>query len=198
MLLNVHVKMSVCFILFAAEGLRGWEGHRGSLQWGSQVQEKEEKEEKSRRGGSSWISGKEKKHKALRIMNETALLLLAHINTVYTVSFMTQGCKCSASRASHAVLQKAAELRHILLLSEWVGFFWPSCILSREPPDLQTRHAVLFFILFLSINPFAEKPEPVAEPPKPSQRKKVRRETWSRAAGPHEAYANDCWLCHMQ
>lgn len=142
MLLNFHVKTSVCFILFAAEGLRGWKGHRGSLRWGSQVQEKEEKEEKSRRGGSSWISGKEKKHKALRIMNEAALFLLAHIHIVYTLSFIWLKAASAAPQEPPTLSSKKQQSSSISSSSQSELDFWLSCILSREPPDLQTLYAV--------------------------------------------------------
>lgn len=46
--------------------------------------------------------------------------------------------------------------------------------------------------LFFLFNLFAEKSEQIVEPPQPSQKKKVRRETWSHITGPYKAYANDC------
>lgn len=49
-----------CFV-FVMAGIRGREGHWGSLWWSSQIKEEEEKEEENWRGRCIWGSGKEYK-----------------------------------------------------------------------------------------------------------------------------------------
>lgn len=50
--------------------------------------------------------------------------------------------------------------------------------------------ATLFFLFPFHL--LSEKSDQIVEPPKPTQKKKVRKETWSHIKGPYKAYANDC------
>lgn len=60
----------VWMFLFFMEGIGGWKGHWGSLQWSSQIQEEEEKEEENGRGGCIWGSGKKNKHQAVKLISQ--------------------------------------------------------------------------------------------------------------------------------
>lgn len=164
-----------------------------------------------RKGGKRRKRQKRREHLTLRQGEETrglknyewnCSILLAHIHIVYTLSFISLKAASAAPQAPPTLSSKKQQSSSISSSSqsELDSFGFPAYLAENNQIF---KHYMPFCsssccLFVFSINLFAEKPEPVAEPPKPSQKKKVRRETWGRAAGPHEAYANDCWLCHMQ
>lgn len=179
MLLNFECLFLFCLSLKASEDEKDTEDPSSGA---AKSKKRRKKKKKTEEEGAPESQARRRKHKALRIMNETALFLLARIHIVCTLSFISLKAAGVAPQEPPTLSSKKQQSSSISSSSSSqseLDSFWLSCILSREQADLQTPHAVLFFILFFffSINLFAEKPEPVAEPPKPSQKKKVRRET---------------------